>query len=468
MIRQITLLAAAALVTASTLEAGELEIREHNVRNLASGESRATAPDPPTRTIQSTDTATESAPQTPTERLAVYPVPGEFGSEVFIPYFVDLLPGAGVRDYNCNRFAFEEHDGHDPYIRSFREQEIGVPVFAPMDGVVIALRDGEPDQNTESDPAFVSNFVRLRHINGLTSDYVHLKRDSITVDVGDLVTAGTQIGMVGSSGPSTGPHVHFSLMRHGEPIEPLSGPCRQGESWFDEQPPVWEGPVVMGGQLSNQSFANFRPAPFDDAPRTGTFLAGARTIYFKAEMANIRAGADYQILLEAPNGSTSAASGTFERAAELVSSSWELDTHLNQFGTWKIILVIDGERVKEAPFTVVSSAAEIVNRTPSPISAMLLPTTLNSGNVPQCRVETELPADPDYDVVSYQYEWQVDGETVRSLTSAATSDALPRQYARRGSVISCSVTATDGSLSTPTVTAHTTVQGIPRMRGVRR
>jgi hypothetical protein len=468
MFRTIPILITAVVLSAG-LAASELEIVEQQFRVIAQPERhRVTPPDTSPRIAKTFDAISSGSPQSPAERFSLYPVPGSFGREIFIPYFVDLLPGDSVRDYNCNRFAFTGHDGHDPYIRSFREQEIGVPVFAPMNGVVIALRDGQPDENTESNPEFLSNFVRMSHENGLITEYVHLKKDSITVRRGDYVTAGTQIGQVGSSGPSTGPHIHFGVSRDGQVIEPFSGPCRLGESWFAEQPPVWSSPIMMGGQLSNQSFADFRPAPFDDAPRTGTFLYGPQTVYFKVEMANVAADAPYRILLEAPSGATEAASGSFNRAAELASMWWGLETNLNQLGSWRVILEVDGERIKEAPFSVVAYPEEIVNRPPFPVTASIHPVGLRSWEVPECRVENPLLADPDYDVVSYRYEWRADGELVREVRSAVTADALAREFVRGGSTISCSVTASDGALETETSTAHVTVESTPRSRPVRR
>jgi murein DD-endopeptidase MepM/ murein hydrolase activator NlpD len=65
------------------------------------------------------------------------------------------------------------------------------------------------------------NLVIIAHRAGMTSWYAHLAR--ITVAPGECVSAGTRIGTVGSTGRSTGPHLHFELRINGVPVDPLTG-----------------------------------------------------------------------------------------------------------------------------------------------------------------------------------------------------------------------------------------------------
>jgi len=76
-------------------------------------------------------------------------------------------------------------------------------------------------QSTGYDAGGYGNLVVIAHRAGMTSWYAHLS--TISVRPGQCVVAGTPIGTVGSTGNSTGPHLHFELRLNGAPIDPLSG-----------------------------------------------------------------------------------------------------------------------------------------------------------------------------------------------------------------------------------------------------
>jgi murein DD-endopeptidase MepM/ murein hydrolase activator NlpD len=86
----------------------------------------------------------------------------------------------------------------------------GAPIYAATDGVVsYSGRHGGH-----------GNYVRLEHGNGLSTGYAHMSR--IAARYGQRVRQGQVIGYVGSSGLSTGPHLHYELYRSGRTINPLS------------------------------------------------------------------------------------------------------------------------------------------------------------------------------------------------------------------------------------------------------
>jgi murein DD-endopeptidase MepM/ murein hydrolase activator NlpD len=61
--------------------------------------------------------------------------------------------------------------------------------------------------------------VRIAHADGLVTSYSHMSR--IVADEGEMVRRGELIGYVGSSGLSTGPHLHYEVLRDGTPVNPL-------------------------------------------------------------------------------------------------------------------------------------------------------------------------------------------------------------------------------------------------------
>ena len=62
------------------------------------------------------------------------------------------------------------------------------------------------------------NQVQIDHGNGLLTRYSHASK--LAVSVGDIVTPGQVVALVGSTGRSTGPHLHFEVLKDGEFVDP--------------------------------------------------------------------------------------------------------------------------------------------------------------------------------------------------------------------------------------------------------
>jgi murein DD-endopeptidase MepM/ murein hydrolase activator NlpD len=95
----------------------------------------------------------------------------------------------------------------------------GTPVWATADGTISFI--GPRGAN--------GNLVALRHANGYESFYAHLSRFAGGLSRGDTVEQRQIIGYVGSTGRSTGPHLHFGLKHNGrfvDPLEEINGPGR--------------------------------------------------------------------------------------------------------------------------------------------------------------------------------------------------------------------------------------------------
>ena len=144
----------------------------------------------------------------------------------------------------------EEHNGAD-----LIGQRVGAPVRAFADGIVVTSRFDNA----------AGNFVRLDHGQNVHTRYLHL--NSLAVVAGQRVKKGDIIGTYGSTGQSTGPHLHFEVRRGGMPGvaenplpylkgQPLHGPMftvngkptmvpvklASGRTWIQlqgEAGPVW-------------------------------------------------------------------------------------------------------------------------------------------------------------------------------------------------------------------------------------
>ncbi len=114
-----------------------------------------------------------------------------------------VTDGFGMRRNPFNGEGREVHEGLDIAV------DFGTPVKATADGLVIYA----------APHAGYGNLVIVYHSNGITSRYGHLSR--ISVEAGQRVKRGDQIGNVGSTGRSTGPHVHYEIRENDQAVDPL-------------------------------------------------------------------------------------------------------------------------------------------------------------------------------------------------------------------------------------------------------
>jgi murein DD-endopeptidase MepM/ murein hydrolase activator NlpD len=93
----------------------------------------------------------------------------------------------------------------------------GVDFAGPLGSQVMAVAAGVV---TRAEPASgYGNLIEINHGNGYVTRYGHNQR--LLVRVGDTVNRGTAIALMGSTGRSTGPHVHFEVLENGQQVNPL-------------------------------------------------------------------------------------------------------------------------------------------------------------------------------------------------------------------------------------------------------
>lgn len=155
------------------------------------------------------------------------PIDCDLGSDCFVQQYVDHDPSRAARDFRCSNLSYNNHKGTDFALRSIAQMQRGVNVIAAADGTVRATRDGVKDQiYTRKIEASVSgrecgNGVVIDHGDGWTTQYCHLKRGSVRVRKGAQVTTGTVLGQVGLSGRSQFPHVHMTVRKDGDVVDPF-------------------------------------------------------------------------------------------------------------------------------------------------------------------------------------------------------------------------------------------------------
>ena len=122
----------------------------------------------------------------------------------------DPVPGQKINSpFGLRRMPWEDHG---------RLHE-GVDIAGPVGAKIVAVSDGIVTRAGES--ASYGRYVEVEHGVGLTSFYAHLGKIERGMKKGAYVEAGETVGRMGSSGTSTGPHLHFEIRQDDKPLNPL-------------------------------------------------------------------------------------------------------------------------------------------------------------------------------------------------------------------------------------------------------
>lgn len=151
------------------------------------------------------------------------PVDCDMGIRCYIQSHVDRDPGPGFTDFSCGSLSYDGHKGVDFRVATFAEMAKGVGIIAVAPGAVRAIRDGVEDLGASDFPEGqdCGNAVVLIHDDGWETQYCHLAKGSVVVREGDHVKAGDRLGAMGYTGRTEFPHLHLSVRKDGDPIDPF-------------------------------------------------------------------------------------------------------------------------------------------------------------------------------------------------------------------------------------------------------
>lgn len=136
---------------------------------------------------------------------------GDNGKE--LPVLVmPIIPRKGVRI--SSSYGYRIH----PITKKWSFHS-GIDIAAPIKTPIHSIANGKV-VFVKASNGTAGNEVRINHGNGIVSRYIHMHQRA--VKVGDIVRVGQIIGNVGSTGRSTGPHLHFEIYKNGKRVNPTN------------------------------------------------------------------------------------------------------------------------------------------------------------------------------------------------------------------------------------------------------
>jgi chitodextrinase len=200
-------------------------------------------------------------------------------------YFVDhdSLPNA-ILDWNCGTRTYDGHAGTDYFLWPFGWYKMDsglIKVVAAAPGVIVDKQDGQFDRCCDGNCG-EGNYIVLEHADASRTLYFHLKNGSLTGKaVGQAVLKGENLALVGSSGVSGGPHLHFEVWDStGAVLDPYGGPCNTstGESHWDSPQPYYRTSILA--LVAHDGYPDYEPCPAAVSPHiTDLYHPGSPIVF---------------------------------------------------------------------------------------------------------------------------------------------------------------------------------------------
>lgn len=273
-----------------------------------------------------------------------------------------------LTDYNCGTKTYDtssgyNHQGIDIYTWPFTWKLMDdnqVEIIAASSGQIIAKNDGEFDRSCNFN-SNSWNAVYVQHADGSVAWYGHMKNGSLTSkSVGDMVAQGEYLGIIGSSGNSTGPHLHFEVWEdntYTKLIDPYAGSCNSmnSESWWVNQKP-YINPKINAVLTHSQAPVIFPACPTTETPYINNDFDTSDTIFFAVYLRDQTVADNVVLEIIRPDNTPLFSNWNFN--VQTTASSWyylwSFNGYFDMVGQWKWRATFEGETVTHT-FNVTSS-----------------------------------------------------------------------------------------------------------------
>ena len=365
--------------------------------------------------------------------------PAIAGSPYGITNFLDIDSNSGIRDFACGQRTYDGHRGIDFSLSDFawmRMDQGDVEVVAARDGVIVARDDGNSDRNCSMNSPDTPNYFAIRADDGNTIYYLHMKSGSLSAKaIGDRVSAGEYLGLVGSSGISTGPHLHFEIRRaNGTAMEPFAGACAASDTLWKHQWHAQRDPRLVGVATSNAEpvFAGTCGPDISDNPHYADSFQPGDTIYGSTMLRDQPAGQRAQLSFVRPDGSIASTTQTGTGGTLYPQAAWWNTFTLPgnaDSGVWTLRVAFGNDEMEHAfvvgsapPATQIAAAILPGGRSVTPPNvASLFATIVNYGQATAygCGIAPETPIDADFTFQTTNAQNELTGTANRTVTIPA-------------------------------------------------
>ncbi len=372
--------------------------------------------------------------------------------------YVDLNPmsnGGGdtstLRDYNCGKRTYDtpggyDHSGIDIGIAPFGWKGMDdedVYIRAAEGGIVVGRRDGQVSRNCVfgAPNQGLSNFIAIEHSDGSIAYYFHMKEGTVTNKYdGNIVATGEYLGVVGSSGNSTGPHLHFEIQdEYGAVMDPFqNGSCNSptgvGSLWANEEPYfnkkilsvfTMELPWIAGSCNTNLNTGVSETVKYKNH-----FSTAGDFIYFSAAVRDITLNNSLRLRVYSPSGSllydnSFTFTGALDEKYVLPSQFLALPSTV---GTYRLLCTYNGQNEAHF-FTVGCPGAQTLSGNRAANTGVISGSTIHSTETivalaknTEYQAETYIQLNPGFSAItSTEFRARIDDCTVGKQRTGVTN-----------------------------------------------
>jgi murein DD-endopeptidase MepM/ murein hydrolase activator NlpD len=288
-------------------------------------------------------------------------------------HLVDHGRGPRLADFMCGSRTRNRHNGIDYLLGGYPWRVMAgeeVEIVAAASGVIVGRVDGLPDRECDYTNGKPANKVVIRQEDGLFAVYLHMQNGSVTSKtIGATVRKGEYLGLVGSSGASAEPHLHFELQEVlNDPstrVDPYAGRCNGTDIslWKHQHAPTDTEFIRLATHSVapvSTAVCTAKDVPIDDDPRYSNLFAPGATVFAAAYVKDQRPDTPVTFEFVRPDG-TSVSTETVAAPPEHESlHRSHVAREVDAPGLWTFRATVDG-RSAEHTFQVGGTAPSPTN-----------------------------------------------------------------------------------------------------------